>query len=387
MRRMKKKKMMWFIGAGLLVIVFLIFSRIRFMQNGLGTAADVKTDQTTETGKNVSAVASEEQAESTDPSHISETLETNLVVDASVESPGKAGATYKVKPIDFTEEKAKALLKELSGQENAEMSHTGEDYWLDGADGSRLCFVESSLYYEKNVDADETLLSVLQVWDEEHRADRQEKDLDFLSLENCKAQVLAMMQRFTDMDTEILRVNAVSADPIQSFYKQLREEGEFTGDSSIDFSDVGDAYLVYGGYRQDGLAVYNDTEEAAVVSETQMSVERSGLVRAIVTKDGIRYFDMRYPMQIQEKKDVQLLSAREALDKALPALKNQILTQKLTIDRIYMEYVPIASGDYMAPDVLRPYWVIHYQTEDGYQHQGLAIRINAETGENLAYGK
>ena len=81
------------------------------------------------------------------------------------------------------------------------------------------------------------------------------------------------------------------------------------------------------------------------------------------------------------------MSAREALDKALPSLKNQILTQKLTIDRIYMEYVPIASGDYMTPDVLRPYWVIHYQPEDGYQCQGLAIRINAETGENLAYGK
>lgn len=196
-----------------------------------------------------------------------------------------------------------------------------------------------------------------------------------------------MMQRFTDMDTEILRVNAVSADTIQSFYMQLRDEEVFVGDTPLDLAAMGDAYLVYGGCRQDGLTVYNDTEEALAESNTQSDVAVSCLVKAVVTKEGIRYFDMSSPMVVQEKRDIQLLSAREALDKALPSLTNQILMQKVTVDRIYLEYVAITTHEYYTPDILRPYWVIHYQTEGSSYYHGRAIRINAETGENLAYGK
>lgn len=381
-----KRKIKIFGGILLLVAIFLLVSRVRFHQNGLDRD-EYSTDQTAKSEMQGAVSGSADKEASEHPTHLTETVEAMLAVDADVDAYTDRGATYSVAQISLTEEEALQLMKDLSGQEQAKLQHVGEDYWLDGEDGSRLCFVEKSLNYEKNVDTDEALISMLQIWDEEHRDQRKEADLSFATMQECETQVLALMQRFTDMDAEILRVNAVDADSIQTLYTQLRAEGEFADDAQMDFSSLGDAYLIYGGYCQDGLAVYNDTEEAAVESSMQMAVEMSCLVRAVVTKDGIRYFDMRHPMKVQEKTEVSFLSAREALDRALESLKNQILTQKITIDHIYMEYVPIASEDYLVPDKLRPYWVIHYQTEDGYLYHGKAVRINAETGEDLAYGK
>lgn len=380
---MKNKKTIVLFGVCLVVLLFWVVSRIRFHQNDLDSVAAPGNSQTE--ASEVSSEESDEQA--AEPSHITETVESNLVVDADVESQAKTGASYSVESIDFTEDKAKALFKELTGNDVPELNYAGTDFWLEGKDGSQLCFVDNSLSYQRNADMDDTLLSALQIWDEEHRDERRERDLDFASAEECKAQVLAMMQRFTDMDTEILRVNAVSADTIQSFYMQLRDEEVFVGDTPLDLAAMGDAYLVYGGCRQDGLTVYNDTEEALAESNMQSDVAVSCLVKAVVTKEGIRYFDMSSPMVVQEKRDIQLLSAREALDKALPSLTNQILMQKVTVDRIYLEYVAITTHEYYTPDILRPYWVIHYQTEGSSYYHGRAIRINAETGENLAYGK
>lgn len=366
------------------MVIFLILSRIRFQQNGLGETAVPNTSSIIMAEE---LTSENDDIQTGDPSHISEKIEANLIVDADVETQAKSGVSYTVGAIDFTEEKANSLMKELTGHDVLETNYAGTNFWLNGVGNSRLCFVENSLNFQQNTEMDDALLSVLQIWDEEHRAERQEKDLDFASLEECKAEVLRMMQRFTDMDTEIIRINAVSADTIQSFYIQLHEEGEFTAESPVDFTVMGDAYLVYAGYRQNGLPVYKDTVEAQVESNMMEDVAKSCLVKAVVSKDGIRYFDMDYPMVIQSQQDIQLISAREALDRALPSLKNQILTQKVTIDRIYLEYVAITSSDYFTPDVLRPYWVIHYQTEGSSSYLGNAIRINANTGEDLVYGK
>ena len=61
------------------------------------------------------------------------------------------------------------------------------------------------------------------------------------------------------------------------------------------------------------------------------------------------------------------------------------------LDEGHLEYVLIASEGMWKPRVMRPYWTIEYtnSTETDGQMVGSknAIRINAETGKDLAYGK
>ena len=101
---------------------------------------------------------------------------------------------------------------------------------------------------------------------------------------------------------------------------------------------------------------------------------------------------MSYPYNIADTgRKLQILSATEALEKALVPLKNLITEGTTVIDNIYLEYVPIASESLWKPQLLRPYWTIEYTNTsitDGVKNTSKdVIRINAETGEDLAYGK
>ena len=61
------------------------------------------------------------------------------------------------------------------------------------------------------------------------------------------------------------------------------------------------------------------------------------------------------------------------------------------IDKIYLEYILISDTEMWKPQFLRPYWVFEYKNttnENGNMIESRnAIRINAETGEDAAYGK
>ena len=59
--------------------------------------------------------------------------------------------------------------------------------------------------------------------------------------------------------------------------------------------------------------------------------------------------------------------------------------------KVYLEYILISDTEMWKPQLLRPYWVFEYKNttiEDGNMVESrAAIRINAETGEDAAYGK
>ena len=122
-------------------------------------------------------------------------------------------------------------------------------------------------------------------------------------------------------------------------------------------------------------------------------VSRICRAEAVVTKDGLRYFEMDNPYTIVEgeSRKLEILSAKEAVDIASKSLKGQIISGEIVIDKVYLEYVLIASEGMWKPRVMRPYWTIEYtnSTETDGQMVGSknAIRINAETGKDLAYGK
>jgi hypothetical protein len=110
-------------------------------------------------------------------------------------------------------------------------------------------------------------------------------------------------------------------------------------------------------------------------------------MEAVVTKEGIEYFSLSSPIAITESMEtVQILSAQEALEKALIPMENNITDETYTINDIYLEYVPLALQSMAVPDTLCPYWVICFQSDSGSVWSD-AIRINAITGENLSYGK
>lgn len=91
---------------------------------------------------------------------------------------------------------------------------------------------------------------------------------------------------------------------------------------------------------------------------------------------------MFFPCTLELASDPQTILS---IDEAIAALKEkydlEILFGSLKVTGIWMEYIPIAQGE---TTTLTPYWCFVAGDEAGYGAN--ADRINAITGEDLAYG-
>ena len=377
-----------------LFVVFLILARIRFQQNELGKPATerpvTEKSEAAQTELTKSSALSEIKSEAVkeqqkNPSHLSEQIEENLMVDADVTEGTGIYNEYKIDVVQLSLEDAKAALLNLTGETANEPECVDENFWMYTPDGGYIAEVDGDIYLKKDDKAADSMLSILNVWGAETKEKNPDKELSYMSKQEAVDCVKAFIQTFTQEECEAISIYAVDEQEIDKFGKQ---EGETPEKEQY----TGGVYWIQMGCRKDGIPVYSAIGESYANNTMDWEIAKECMIEAVVTKDGLWYFDMAYPYTVQTgEKQLDILSAKEAVDKALIPLQNLITDGKTVIDNIYLEYVPIASEELWKPQLLRPYWTIEYTntaTVDGNTYTTKDnIRINAETGENLAYGK
>lgn len=375
-------------GSVLLIILFVILlslARVRFQQNQLDAPAD-KIASITEKNQKLST-ASEDNLEEikSNPAHISKKLSDTLTVDADVTEGTGNYKEYKIELAQLSVADAKETLEQLTG-ETVEAPESSEgNFWMYAPGGGFAGEVDGVVFFSKNDKADDALFSLLNIWDARNKEKQQDKEIAGMSKQTACGLVLDCVKKVTREECDILHVNAIDESVIDELSKK---EGEELDKNQY----AGGAYLIYMGLEKDGLPVYSGIGEQYISSVLNWDVAKNCTVEAVVTKNGLRYFNMSYPYNIADTgRKLQILSATEALEKALVPFKNLITEGITVIDNIYLEYVPIASESLWKPQLLRPYWTIEYTNTsitDGVKNTSKdVIRINAETGEDLAYGK
>ena len=385
----------------LVLFCFIMAARIRFRKLNLedDKKIEVKTEERYDLNIPSSDMGNDIMSEKGDsrinenPSHITRYVANNIKVDADVIEGKGSYYEYSVSLAEFPVETAMEKLLELTGVEPDEPEISDENYWCYTSKQGFVGYVDGNVFFERHNEVDDTLYSVLWIWNDRHKEERQEKDLLFMSMKDAYELVLDYIHNFFGEECEIIQMNAVEEDSIIKCHQEVLTDGEVWNVDEKSIKDIGDAYFFRIGCWKDGIPVYSWVEEQPANSVMDWDVSRICRAEAVVTKDGLRYFEMDNPYTIVEgeSRKLEILSAKEAVDIASKSLKGQIISGEIVIDKVYLEYVLIASEGMWKPRVMRPYWTIEYtnSTETDGQMVGSknAIRINAETGKDLAYGK
>ncbi len=378
---MKKKKIVC--SVIILSVVLLLTGRIRFRQ--LELTNGVKGQQT-----EMTSVINDV----TEKSHISKEIDDSLSVDADVEEGTGAYREYEVALTDIRADMAKMKLEEMTGKSSGNLESQGDDFWYTEPDGGEANYVDGCLYLLRKRGIDDDLSSLLSTWTEVHAEKIKKNDLPFMSLQEATDLVMEYASQFTSEKCEVLQVNSVEESVIENWYDEMTSNGDDAGEWTVNenkLKELGDAYLIKLGGCKDGIPVYSWINEQPVNTVMDMSVVQPFSVTSVVTKDDIRYFSMDYPFYTEGERNLDILSVENALNIGLKKLQSQILDGKTVIDKIYLEYILISDTEMWKPQFLRPYWVFEYKNttnENGNMIETRnAIRINAETGEDAAYGK
>ena len=298
-------------GSVLLIILFVILlslARVRFQQNQLDAPAD-KIASITEKNQKLST-ASEDNLEEikSNPAHISKKLSDTLTVDADVTEGTGNYKEYKIELAQLSVADAKETLEQLTG-ETVEAPESSEgNFWMYAPGGGFAGEVDGVVFFSKNDKADDALFSLLNIWDARNKEKQQDKEIAGMSKQTACGLVLDCVKKVTREECDILHVNAIDESVIDELSKK---EGEELDKNQY----AGGAYLIYMGLEKDGLPVYSGIGEQYISSVLNWDVAKNCTVEAVVTKNGLRYFNMSYPYNIADTgRKLQILSATEALE-------------------------------------------------------------------------
>lgn len=388
-----KKRMKTVFLALLALFCFLMAARIRFRQLALEDDKEEVKAESILDSETSDAAETNEGRKKENPDHIMKTVGDNLRVDADVTEGNGSYFEYGVELAKYPVEAAVEKLGELTGEEPLKPESADEDYWCYTPEKGYIGYVDGTVHFSRQWETDDTLYSVLQIWNARHKEESQEPELPFMSMQDAYALVREFIGEITQEECELIQGRALEEKDIEKCYQEVVDDGEVWDVDKETIKGLRDAYFLRIGCRRDGIPVYSWVEEMPVNSVMEMDVAKACSAETVVTREGIRYFGMDFPYNLVrgESRPLDILSAEGALDCALKSLKSQILDGETVVDNIYLEYVLIASESMWKPQLMRPYWVVEYTNTneaDGrvYVTQD-AIRINAETGEDLAYGK
>lgn len=393
------KKLKWVLLGITVCAGILVAARVRFQQYELhkGKENVVLSDLQKNVKEEVKGTKenSEENVENPEKKikHISQEITENLKIDADIiEGTGE----YYEYGVSLDEVAGETVQKELSEMTDEEPKETDEDedyFACATSNGGWAAWVQGTFQISKKEGRDDDLHDLLENWINQHEEDMKEEDLPFMSEEEASELVMTYIKKFTQEECKVIWVKGLDADHLKKSYQEMYASGDKWSIDENELETMDGAYLIKVEGYKDGLPVYSKVDEQPIETVMEWSVAQKFVATAVVTKDGIRFFQIDNPYKIDEnkKRKIEILTASEAADIALKRLLNQILNGTNVIDKIYLEYIMIADTEMWKPQYLRPYWTIEYvntTNENGVIAETReAIRINAETGEDAAYGK
>lgn len=358
----------------LLVACLLVMMRVQFHRSGL--VSDGIQEQ---------SYADLDAIEDT-TSHVKMALSDSVSIDADISTGEGDYGEYAIKAAGFSIEKAQELLKNLTVSDV-----TSQEQYDDGAfafytaDGGYLGNNANTITFEKN-EKYQSARDFIEMSETYIETKDNQEEISGLTREQCQKMVIELCRNFTGESVHILKMTVYTPERLKEMQNQLTEMEICDKDSLTDWSSYEDMYMVQASVEKDGIRVYSAMSEPSQISAVEYETEARSGMRILISSQGILAFQIENPYVVcGDKRNITIIPAKKALTTVMDDIVNNFTDEKTVIKAIYLEYVPLCVEKYGVLDTLRPYWVIVYQRDSvGWED---VMRINAETGENLAYGK
>lgn len=364
------------------------------------TGCSPEAKQAGESNKPTDAVTEDMQNNNTDGiKHISKKLSDNFYIDADVEDPAaKEYAIYSVKNKIFDKSDLELfLIKEDTDRTFTENPNRPQTLIVDTGKGSSLLMGDGSVNYLKNNIRDSEIEAMIEGYLLSGVIGEDTKELDFQSKDDAIASGINKIKEVLDCQAEAVRAVAISHEHLEQLQDDLSKndiyQAELKNGSSTKIeglSAADDLYYIQYAIKLDGLYLYNAILEPGISMNIDAFWDNKVNITIMTDRDGIRYFNFNNVFdsfdKIKEKKAI--ITAEEALQKVEEKYNNIILTNKTTISKVCLEYIPVPTSWKDPSDIeLRPYWCIQLDIADKDGLTSNAERINAVTGGNLANGE
>lgn len=327
---------------------------------------------------------------STSPQHITREISESLSIDADVTLPAQSQyRSYTLKTVDTD---ADRLFDIFSPEGHSSLAQTQRSshttYRTD--DNKQLSVYDFSdiSYHAYDFGGEEPqqiVRNIFYYYDLAHpQADGH--DLSFLKVADMEQYGQHLLSELgVTLEPKLEKCITLSGDEILCYQEKLLKEQTNSGISPA-LSEAADTCYLEFSFSYDGLPLLN-LNEPTISTDGTWGPNPDASATMIINADGIQDFEVRYPCIPENASDPQpVLSLEDAITKLAGEYEAHTHYGQTTITDIWMEYIPMNRDGAV---VLTPYWCfasIDASLKDQPGYLGNADRINAFTGENLAYG-
>lgn len=332
--------------------------------------------------------------------HMSETLCDGLAIDADIPvQESLALSTYQANYFRISAADAVSLLGGGSKIKTEEPHHydpNGFNLVLES--GARIFHANGILtYYSENEDQDREIVDLLSRYGETHS--EEVHTLSFMPPDEAISKASALICELDIIGEPALdAIIGLSGEEIMAWQNELMTDENYSWWADIGKTSVldgltseDDAYYISFYFTYQDIPVFDQDREPGISSASDNFLTNSMKANVLITPKGVRYFKVENTLSTQgDISEAQsIISVQEALQKLCEERENTITFGKQIITRVWLEYIPIRAENAVegvGPFLLKPYWCFGtVDAESGAEHIIDADRINAVTGDNLAY--
>lgn len=325
------------------------------------------------------------------PEHIAQEICENLSIDAYAVLPAKMQyGTYTLKMVDCTPERLFSIFDPdgTGSYETADHSSPGYPYYVyTKTDGRKIVVQDNIIQYSSyNIDMGDhpmqEVANLMYYYTQEH-PNAELHDLSFMTVAEMEVygrNVLTELGIAWDM--ELTQCVTLSGQEILDFQSEMFTDSSYTEFGiPMTLKEAEDTCYMVFSFSYDGVPLLG-RDEPTVSSYVSNVPNPTAYAAMMINANGIQDCAVFFPCTLELASEPQTILS---IDEAIAALKEkydlEILFGSLKVTGIWMEYIPIAQGE---TTTLTPYWCFVAGDEAGYGAN--ADRINAITGEDLAYG-
>lgn len=332
--------------------------------------------------------------------HMSETLCDGLAIDADIPvQEGLALPTYQANYFRISAADAVSLLGGGSKVKSEEPHHYDPNgFTLVLENGAQIFHANGILTYcSETGERDREISDLLSRYGETHS--EEVHALSFLSPDEAIGKASALICELDIIGEPVLdAIIGLSGAEIMTWQNELMADDSYSWWADIgktvvldDLTSEDDAYYISFYFTYQDVPVFNQDREPGISSASDSFPTSSMKANVLITPKGVRYFSVQNTLGTQGgiSEAQSIISVQEALEKLCEEQENNITFGTQLITKVWLEYIPIraeSAVDGAGPFILRPYWCFGtVDAERGGEHIMNADRINAITGDDLAY--
>lgn len=350
------------------------------------------------TAESASSVQNSQQPQTI---HMSEPLCDGLAIDADIPvQEGLALSTYQANYFRISASDAVSLLAGGSKIKTEEPHHYDPNgFTLVLESGAQIFHANGILTYcSETEERDSAIADLLSRYGETH-SEEEVHALSFLSPDEAISKAGALICGLDMIGEPALdAIIGLSGAEIMAWQNELMTDEDYSrwadiGKTNVldDLTSEDDAYYISFYFTYQGFPVFDQDREPGISSASDSFSTNSMKANVLITPKGVRYFKVANTLSTQgDISEAQsIISVQEALQKLCEEQENTITFGTRLITRVWLEYIPIRAENAVegvGPFILKPYWCFGtVDAESGGEHITDAARINAVTGDDLAY--